>query len=172
MAVLPDPTPDVVTAAWRELTNLDSDYYDDLLDAGIGSEEDGRLWLWPWTERGQVQGSGKGSIVLSTPGSWTSANAYNTLRFPRFQVEVYADIDRDEVAGPYYRSAQKKAQDIWVVVDGFLHRPGHRDMAWGDANGRTRVVSSVRSSGEPDLTEVPDIDGVWRLLANYAMELG
>jgi hypothetical protein len=192
MAVLPDPTPDVVTAVWRELT--EGDIYEDgvavslkdrlslptvpvswedaLLDAGLGSEDDGRMWLWPWDERLQVQGSGRGSLVISTPGSWAAANTYNTLRFPRLQVEVYGDIDRDEVAGPFYRSAQKKAEDIWVVADALLHRPGHRNMHWGGSSGTLRIVSSVRTSGEPDRSEVPDVDGVWRLLASYALELG
>ena len=191
LSVLPDPTPDLTTAVWRELTegyipdqgvaarfrpaqppDLPDSWEDALLDAGLGSYDDGRMWLWPWDERLQVQGSGRGSIVISTPGSWAGANTYNTLRFPRLQVEVYADIDRDEVAGPFYRSAQKKAQDIWVVVDAFLHRPGHRNMQWGGASGTLRIVSWVRNSGEPDLSEVPDVDGVYRALCSYAVELG
>jgi hypothetical protein len=191
VSVQPDPTPDLTTAVWRELTdglipddqakvlqaklNLPTEpdsWEDALLDAGLGSYDDGRMWLWPWGERGQVQGTGRSSIVISTPGSWASANAYNTLRFPRLQVEVYADIDRDDVAGPFYRSAQKKGEDIWVILDALLHRPGDRNMLWGDVNGRVRVVSSVRNSGEPDRSEVPDVDGVWRILCSYAVELG
>jgi hypothetical protein len=187
----PDPTPDLATAIYRELK--DGDIPDDvaavlqarlnlpdvpvgwedaLLDAGLGSEDTGRWFLWQWTERAQVQGTGRASVVISVPGSWAGPNTYNTLRFPRVQTEVYADIDRDETRGPYVRTAPKKGEDIWVVLDALLHRPGQRNMHWGDANGRVRVVSSVRNSGEPDRNEVPDTDGVWRILCSYAIELG
>jgi hypothetical protein len=172
MSAVADPTPDLVTAAVRILLTQRPA----LLGAGVGPEEAAAdaavpLWVFQWETHGQVaQGSGKGIVVVSERAGWTGPNRHNTLEFPRLQVEIYADSDRER-GFPDFKTAQARAKDIWRVVDLIFHRPDTGGITWGDVNGSVRVVSSLRGA-EPDIVPVPDGDGAQRLLVSYNVELG
>jgi hypothetical protein len=60
---------------------------------------------------------------------------------------------------------------VYRLIDRVLHRPDDGGFYWGNTDGTLRIVSSSRA-GEPDISDVPDGDGVVRLLVNYNIELG
>lgn len=170
----PDPTPDLVTAAYREVSSLAAALITVGLHGADAVSPPGwpEPWIFKWEPRRSVEGTGLASVVVTKGRTWAGANAHNTLRFPSIQIEVYADQARDTAEAPAFRDAQSRAEDVWAVIDPVLHRPDGGSLLWGDGDGLLRVVSSKRSSGEPDLAAVPETDGVWRLLMSYAVELG
>jgi hypothetical protein len=127
-------------------------------------------WVFLWEPRVPVQGTGMCSVVLSVVRAWAGANRHNSLRFPTVQVEVYADIAREPSAAPDRRSAWEKAEGVWSIVDRVCHRPDGGGFTWGGPNG-VFVVSSLRATGDPEWSEVPETDGVIRALARYDVEL-
>jgi hypothetical protein len=174
VSLVPDPTPDLVTAAWRELVAQSAD----LIAAGLvpEGEQIGDIawpvaWVFKWKAAATVSGKEGASIVLSQPSGWSSPNRHNTLEFPRLIVEVYADQSRDAGQGPEFKDAPSRAMDVWRVVDRVLHRVDAGAFTWGGTDGGIRIVSSTRSQ-EPQIMEVPDTDGVYRLLTSYDIELG
>jgi hypothetical protein len=167
VSVLPDPTPDLATAVWRELYALASS----LTAAGAGSDATWSAWVFKWKPQIDVVGSGAASVVVSSTRQWAGANRWNTLGFPVVSIDIYSDIRRDEKQGPYFRDAQAQALDVFHVVDPVLHRPDAGGFWWGSADGEIRIVSSSRSGG-PTLDEIADSDGVWHLNANYDIQLG
>lgn len=167
--VTPDPTPDLATAAHREIRKLTST----LLAAGLQDATDD--WPEPWIFKGdarrQVQGSGKASIVVSSPSPWAGATRGHTTRFPRLQIEVYSDRERTTDGAPALRDAEAQAEDIWLIVDRVLHRVDGGGFLWGSADGTLRITSSTRADGDRSISPVPDTDGVVRLLCVYDVEL-
>jgi hypothetical protein len=159
-----DSTLDLVTAARRELMKSTA-------LVALLHEANGSVWLWQWTAKETVRGTGMASLVLSARGGWAGANRHNTLAFPRLQVEVYADVPREDGLVDV-RTAESYAQEVWAEAHKVLHRPASGGMVWGNENGALRIVTSVASSGFPDISAVPDGDGVIRLLATYNIELG
>lgn len=156
-------TPDLVTAAHREVSKLT-----DLLP--LLTDADGRVMLWQWDAKRTVRGTGRASMVLARRGGWAGPNRHNTIEFPKLQVEIYADDERDGGL-PVATTSESFAIDIWRYVDHIFHRPDSGGFYWGNADGSVRIVSSLRGT-EPDIMDVPDGDGVVRLLATYNIEFG
>ena len=173
MSVVPDPTPDLVTAARRELVEQKTA---ELVAAGVGppvqiTDSPFALWVLTWETHGiTVQGLGCASVVIAERAGWTGPNRHNTSEFPRIQVEIYADVDRERGL-PDRKTAQARAKDVFRIIDRVFHRPDAGGFYWGDANGELRVVSSLRGQ-EPETEPVPDGDGAQRLLVSYNVELG
>jgi hypothetical protein len=169
MSVLPDPTPDLCTAVYRELHAIAAS----LVVAGLHDADDrwAEPWIFKWEPRESVNGTGLASVVISVPRPWTAPNRHNTGEFPLIQIEVYTDQTRTDTDAPYFRDAQAKAYDVWRLVDKVLHRPGGGEVQWGNADGTIRVVSSYRAA-DPEIAAVPGTDGNWRLMALYDVELG
>lgn len=155
---------DALLAARRELAkNAD-------LAPLLGSDAQFPLWLFRWVLQADVEGSGRAAVVLSTPSGWAAPNAHNTARFPRLEVEVYADVPRDDRLLPTVRTAQDYALAVFAVIDPVLHRVDRGGFTWGNSEGGMRIVRSVRQV-EPAVEPVPDADGVARLSVAYAVSV-
>lgn len=158
---------DVVIAAQRRLASVPA------LTALLNSDATYPTWLWRWKRWRDVEGTGSCGMVLAVRNGWAGANAHNTARFPALQVEVLADVDRDADGLHLGRGAEEKALEVYDVLDFELHRTSHETEWWGAAAGErgVRVISSVRG-GEPTVQDVPDGDGMVRLLVTYNLTLG
>jgi hypothetical protein len=169
VSAVPDPTPDLVTAAWRELTTTRSA---ELLAAGVGTDTDWGIWVFAWRieEIGAITGTNRCAVLLSSVRSWGSPNRHNTARFPQLQVEIYADLTRDAVNAPDQRIPQRRAEDVWKVIDPVFHRPGRRGQQLGSGDGTLFVVSTLRGS-EPRIEDIPESDGSVRLTVDYNVEM-
>jgi hypothetical protein len=119
-----------------------------------------------------MEGTGKACVVLSQRGGWATANRHNTEQFPVLQVEVYSDPTRDANRNPSDDyTPEERAYEVYRAIDAVLHRPDGFDEDWGDAMGTLRITGSLRA-GEPDITDVPEGDGLIRLLVRYEMKVG
>lgn len=119
-----------------------------------------RLWV-------RMEGSEKTSVVIAHDGGWAAPNIYNTMRFPRLLLNVWADPLRDAQKNNIDPAVQRRAQNVFDVFDQQLHRTAGADVMWGTL----RILSCVRLT-EPTVIEVPDGDGLIRLQAYYAVTQG
>lgn len=119
----------------------------------------GRDALWPrwiWEERiqGTIENSQKVAIVLSLNGTWTNPNSFNTLQFPRLQVDIWADPTRNSDNSVQLQDAKSKVYDTYMAIRPFLHNITP-DIAFWDT---TRVISSLVSA-DPTYNPVRDGNG-------------
>lgn len=134
----------------------------------LGSSATYKHWLFRLRPFVQIEGTGKCAMVLSRRAGWAPPNRHNTAQFPRLQVEILADDDRElGTPNPANRAAHDKAIEVFEAVDLHLHRPHGGATFFNDV----RVLGSTRL-GEPDVTPVPGGDGVMRLLVEYGLMLG
>lgn len=120
-----------------------------------------KLWV-------DVEGTSSTACLLFSEGGWTGSNLYNTMRFPRLSMEIWADPLRDgqnNVTDP--GEVWRRANRAYQVIDQHLHRPQGGRQWWGSL----RTIDCVRMA-EPTVYEVPDGDGLIRLLVSYAVTEG
>ncbi len=137
--------------------------------AVLGSDPDGP-WLFQYElwAKDLIEGSESTALVISSDGGWAGPNLQNTLRFPRLQIDVYADPIRDHgnnVIDP--GEVQRRAYRAFQVVDKYLHRVNSETQMWGTI----RTVSCSRLT-EPVVYRVPDGDGLLRCQVYYAVAQG
>jgi len=125
-------------------------------------------WLYQHSLWSRVEGTQSVAAVISRAGGWAGANEYNTLRFPRLSLEIYADPLRDtqgNVTQP--GETWRRIEAAWVAFDTLLHRPSADTVMWGTV----RTITCTRL-GEPLIYPVPDGDGSLRLQQFYAVTQG
>lgn len=137
--------------------------------AVLGSDPDGP-WLFQYDlwAKALMEGSESTALVVSSDGGWAGPNLQNTLRFPRLQIDVYADPIRDQrsnMSDP--GEVQRRAYQAFQVVDKHLHRVNSGTQMWGSV----RTVSCNRLT-EPVVYRVPDGDGLLRCQVYYAVVQG
>jgi hypothetical protein len=160
--------PDLVTAARRELAS-----HSDLTDL-LGSDATYSTWIFRWRPYVIVEGTSSAAIVLSRRAAHAAPNTHNTMRFPRLQVEIFADELRNAAGNPTRAArAEDYCESVFDVMDKYLHRPDAKGFYWG-AEGDDpglRILSSWRLD-ELDVVDVPDGDGMVRGLVSYGVTLG
>jgi hypothetical protein len=140
----------------------------------LGSSQDWDIWLFQEKSYVRVESSQQTACVLKQMGSWTSPNSWNHMRFPRLQVEFWADPDRDEKANNAEPlSAKDKILAAHNVIDNFLHFTMLSEQWWPEisATAPMRILNSTRQ-GELEFAEVPDGDGLMRAIVFYAIGVG
>jgi hypothetical protein len=135
--------------------------------AVLGSDVQFDTWLFQRKLPVVVEGSQSCAVVLSPAGSWTAPNSHNTARFPRLQVEIYADPQRDSGRNVTVDDTWPKILAAYEALDRHLHMAGTADVMWDSV----RVLRSTRLD-EPDPVPVNDTDGVQRAAIFYALGLG
>lgn len=151
---------DLVTATRRELAAHSS------VTALLGSDARFSTWIFRWRPYVSIEGTGEASIVVSSRAGWSTANRHNTAKFPRLQIEIYADLARNNDLNPAGRTAEDLARQVFEAVDKVLHRVDSNNIQWGNTDGKLRIHSSVRSQ-EPTVEDVPNGDGLVRSLVFY-----
>jgi hypothetical protein len=123
--------------------------------------------VWPYQTWAVLENSSATACVISSDGGWAGANIHNTLRFPRLQVSIWADPNRDPNTAMDVGETRRRAERAWLAVDRHLHRTA------GDAVmfGALRVIESTRLTEPIDLL-VPDGDGLLELRTYYAITQG
>lgn len=119
-----------------------------------------RLWT-------RMEGSESTAVVIAHDGGWAAPNLYNTMRFPRLLLNVWADPRRDEQRNNVDPLVQQRVNGCFEVFDKALHRTAGAEVYWGSL----RVLSCVRLT-EPIIVDVSDGDGLVRLQAYYAVTQG
>ncbi len=121
---------------------------------------------YPWD---MIEGSSGTAVVLSSDGGgWAAANTYNTLRFPRLVVNIWADPIRDtKYNNVGTGEVMRRVFATFKTIDGHLHRTSGAEVMFG----QLRIISSTRLT-EPVIYMVPDGDGLVRCLVNYAITEG
>lgn len=160
-----DASLDLVTAARRHLVA------DTALAALVGTSPAFQVWVFRWRPYVIVEGTGQAAVVLAQRAGWQSPNMHNNMEFPRLQVEVWADLERDVNGNPASRTAEDLASDVLREVSRILHHPRGDLQEWGDTNGKIRVLRSTRLD-EMDIVDVPNGDGLVRGTVNFGVVLG
>jgi hypothetical protein len=112
-----------------------------------------------------MEGSSATSVVIAHDGGWAAPNLYNTLRFPRLLLNVWADPIRDAQKNNIDPLVQRRANACFETFDKVLHR-SFGEVIWF---GTVRVVDCVRLT-EPIMLDGGD--GLIRLQAYYAVTQG
>lgn len=130
-----------------------------------GQQAPGIFQYRPWTP---MEGSSGTCCVVSSDGGWAAPNLYNSLRFPRLTVNIWADPIRDAgMNGVDPGEVMRRAFATYKVIDKFLHLTGGPEVWFG----QLRIVSCVRLT-EPVTYAVPDGDGLVRSQVLYAVTEG
>jgi hypothetical protein len=140
----------------------------------LGSSVDWDVWLFQETPYVRIEGSQQTACVLKQMGSWTTPNMHNHMRFPRLQVEYWADPDRDaDSNNSNPLTAKDKILIAHDVIDRFLHFTALGEQWWPDidAHAPMRILNSARQ-GEIDFSPIPDGDGMMRGVTTYAIGVG
>lgn len=114
-----------------------------------------------------MEGSSSTAVVVAHDGGWAAPNLFNTLRFPRLLVNVWADPIRDAQKNNIDPLVQRRANACFETFDKVLHRVGGGDVRFGTL----RVIDIVRLT-EPVILDVGDGDGLVRLQCYYAVTQG
>lgn len=131
----------------------------------LGSYTDGVPWLFQHTLWVTVEGSQRTAAVVSRAEGWAGPNQYNTMRFPRISLELYADPLRDagnNITDP--GEVQRRIEATYQLIDSHLHRPQGGVQMWGTV----RTIGCTRLA-EPSAYPVPDGGGLVRLQVFYGV---
>jgi len=154
---------DIVQGAVKWLSS-----FDDVV-AVLSTYGDGTPYLFQRKLWIDMEGSQGTAAVIRCVGGWAGANTYNTMRFPRLCLELWADPIRDaggniSEPGEVYR----RLSDAFQVIDARLHRPQAGEQMWGTI--RTVACSRLTEPDEP--FPIPDGDGLLRTITFYAVTQG
>lgn len=135
-----------------------------LLGAGNGFP----TWIFREQPAFPIENTGKVALCLVQRGSWTHPNLHNTAKFPRLEVEIYADPDRglQPSVAPVNMTGADKAIAVYEVFDRHLHL-----MNGGVFWDTLRIVDSKRAN-EPFPGPVPQADGLVYASVQYDVTLG
>lgn len=152
---------DIVLAARRMLAAESS--VTDLL----GSDTRYDTWLFTDTLYAQVENSQTCAVVLTGEGSWSAPNDYNTARFPRLGVTIYADPQRDEQNNLTVDDTREKIMNVHAALFHLLHLVHGHAVLWDD-------VRVLRSSclNEPQVRLWVDADHAASAQVFYAVGVG
>lgn len=167
---LPAPASlDVALAARRHLASLPAIR---AVLGPTGADSEGLTWLFSSSLAVLVEGSGRAGAVLSIAGAWARPNSHNTARFPRLQLEIFADPSRSS-GNIVRRDAEARAWFAWEPFNLELHRTDGFAETWGalGLDPGLRVWGSTLLS-HPDMFDTPDWDGGCRLLVYYGLCVG
>lgn len=115
-----------------------------------------------------VEGSGKAGILISARSPWTTPNRHNTARFPRLQVEIFADCSRNAMGQVTVKDAVRRCEYIFNMIDPVFHDPGNTSHIWPLD---FYVVSCIRGQ-DLSIMNIPDADYAVVGTAYYNVELG
>jgi hypothetical protein len=153
------PTDDLIQGAVKYLLAFPD------VTTALTTYPDGTPWLFQHTLWAELEGSGGTAAVISRAGGWAAPNTYNTARFPRIALDIWADPIRDaanHVTDP--GEVQRRADAAYQILDAHLHNAAAGDRMWGTV----RTITCVRLA-EPNVYTVPDGDGLLRLETFYGI---
>lgn len=154
---------------------------DTALKALLGRSQSWDTWIFSDDPVGvKVESTQKCLIVITENGLWTPPNAYNTQRFPRIFVDVWADPTRNTNGSVKISDAKDKIEAIVAVVDSHLHtvdlaRPDGMPWIWGTAeqisNKTGVVVSGSQHLDGPDYSPIRDSEGSFMGRVTYGVNV-
>lgn len=128
----------------------------------------------------KVEGTQKCLIVITENGTWSSPNAYNTQRFPRVFVDIWADPTRNANLSVQLPDAKDKIEAIVKVVKRHLHtvdpsRSNGMPLIWGTAEqiaDKTGVVvAGSQQLDGPDYSPIKDSTGSFMGRLTYGVNV-
>lgn len=125
-------------------------------------------FIWMMTPIYAIKGSSMSGIVVSKQGNWLQGNPNGTGRYPMLSVEFYVDSIRDPAGNPTLdnNEVERRADQLFRVVDKKLHRPNGGAAVWGDG-----VITSICIRlAEPDWHFRRDDDKMIYGKALYGLE--
>lgn len=137
------------------------------LTSALGSDSVYDFWLFRERLQATVEQSSSAAVVIDIVGGWTAPNTHNTMSFPRLLVLIYADSSRDVARNITEDDSRDLADEVFALIDKYLHLPGQAGFEWGD----TRILRSTRLS-EPVATPVQDGAGMTLVTAYYGLGIG
>ncbi len=153
---------DLVTGAVRWLCA------DNTVRSAVGATPTGTPYVFAHSLWTAVEGSGNTAIVVRYGGGWAAANLHNTLRFPRLDVDVWADPKRDRGGNAVDPAeVQRRVMGVFAAVDARLHRPQSGVQMWGGV----RTIACSRMN-EPTVYPAPDGGGLLMLQVFYGVTTG
>ena len=116
----------------------------------------------------RIENTSRCLIVINEVGTWSGRNDHNTMKFPRIQVDIWADPSRNEDRSVLVFDAESKIEKIQKVLDKHLHLVNvdtevGLPFIWGTEQqiiSKTgKVVFSSKNLTGPDLSPVVDSEG-------------
>jgi hypothetical protein len=113
--------------------------------------------------------SGSSGVLLTHGGYWGAQNHHNTMKFPLLMVGMFADTTRDDNAIPTNLTSQTgkdRALRMFEIINPIFHDPTNTIHRFG-----TIPIVSTFESQPPMVDQVPESDGLYRVLAVYELTL-
>ncbi len=153
------PGPDIVEAAVVRFQDEPS------IQAVLGAYQTGKPWLFAHSPYVNVEGTQSTAAIFSYAGGWAGANDYNTVRYPRLSLDIWADCLRDPLGNPTdFEEVHRRVMACWDAFDRLLHRPAQHVEYWGPV----RTIGCTRI-GEPTVGPIAEGDGMRRLHCFYGV---
>lgn len=137
-------------------------------------------WIFVDAPQALVEKSQTCLIVITEENGWANANDYNTARFPRLQLDIWADPTRNADGSVQKKDAKLKIEAVYNAVDKYLHLvdnslPSGAFHKWGTAaqiaNGTAKRIVSSKRSGEPSYSATFDNTGGYMARLYYNVEV-
>lgn len=141
-----------------------------LLAAGTSGDlgfDDSGLWIFQDDEGDfkpfrDPHGTGTSAIVVGFTDAW-GVVPLHTVILPLLQIIIYSDCSRGTDNEPVRLDQKTKALRLFTLVDKILHDPANQTHEWWG----TQILSSVRSSGHPNIVPLPSNPGLVQLVTRY-----
>lgn len=133
----------------------------------LGSDSEWPRWIWENNLNNLIENSQKVAVVLSPASSWTSPNTFNSLRFPRLQVDIWADPDRNDDLSVSVQNAKEKINLVHLAMRRYLHSVSPEIVFWDTL----RVLGSS-NSGDVTYSPVSDSNGAFMGQTFYNLTIG
>ena len=125
-------------------------------------------WIFTEDIHARLEGTEKCAIVVSEVGTYTTMNAHNTMKFPRIEIDIWADPSRNDDGSVQVHDAKFKIEDIIDIIDQHLHlvdlsAPNGDLIRWGSeadiAAGKASVIAGSSRIEGPDFRDIADTEG-------------
>lgn len=140
----------------------------DLAETGlVGGDALFPLWIWEDNLQALVENSQKVAIVVSLSSYWSQPAASNTWDFPRLQVDIWADPDRNTDASLKTQNSKAKIFAVHNVLRKYLHNVDSEVNYWDGF----RILSS-KCTGDPVFHPIADGNGGFMGTVYYNLATG
>lgn len=126
-----------------------------------------------------INGLETNAVVVKHAGGWGAPNSYNTLKFPRIELEFWCDALRDDLGQvmEVKQETLRRMNFIYEQFDKYMHRPSALEGSYQSSEGKIQMWGTVRTIectrlGEFAFNSVPDGDGLFLGNVYYGVQMG
>lgn len=133
----------------------------------VGSDALYPLWVWENNLQARVENSQKCAVVVLMASYWSQPSGSNTWDFPRIQVDIWADPDRNSDHSLQVDNARAKIWQVHYAIRKFLHSVDSEVNFWDGMR-----ILSTKCAGDPVIRQIADGNGGYMGTVYYNLSIG